>query len=72
MPIAKPTTVPRFASLIPWQASTYFTIGERITNDGGKIYQCDTDGTSDRQCDTACPNASRAVSNRATARSSCR
>lgn len=46
MPIAAPADLPRFASLDAWQAATYYVIGERVTNDGGKIYVCDTDGTS--------------------------
>jgi len=46
MPVAKPSSVPRFASLIAWQASHYYTVGERVTNDSGKIYQCSTAGTT--------------------------
>jgi len=47
MPVAKPTAVPRWASLSPWAPTTFYTVGERVTNDGGKIYQCVTAGTSD-------------------------
>ena len=30
----------------PWVASTDYLVGDRVTNDSGKIYQCDTAGTS--------------------------
>ena len=30
----------------PWVASTAYLVGDRVTNDSGKIYQCDTAGTS--------------------------
>ncbi len=31
---------------LPWTASTAYVIGDKVTNDSGKIYQCDTAGTS--------------------------
>ena len=46
MPIAVPADLPRFASLDAWQATTYVAVGERVTNDGGKIYVCDVAGTT--------------------------
>lgn len=43
---SKPTSLPRFASLDDWAASTFYSVGERVVNDGGKIYQADRAGTS--------------------------
>ena len=31
---------------LPWAASTAYVVGDRVTNDSGKIYECDTAGTS--------------------------
>ena len=31
---------------LPWAASTAYTVGEKVTNDSGKVYVCDTAGTS--------------------------
>ena len=30
----------------PWTADTAYIVGDKVTNDSGKIYQCDTAGTS--------------------------
>ena len=30
----------------PWVASTAYVVGDRVTNDSGKVYTCDTAGTS--------------------------
>jgi hypothetical protein len=30
-----------------WSAATAYTVGQRVTNDTGKVYECDTAGTSD-------------------------
>ena len=30
----------------PWAASTAYVVGDQVVNDSGKIYQCDTAGTS--------------------------
>jgi len=31
---------------LPWAASTAYKVGDRVINDSGKMYQCDTEGTS--------------------------
>lgn len=46
MPVAIPSALPRWASLDAWQATTFYAVGERVTNDGGKLYTCVTEGTS--------------------------
>lgn len=46
MAVALPTYIPRWASLFPWVATTWVVAGERVTNDGGKIYQCITPGNT--------------------------
>ena len=30
----------------PWAASTAYVVGSKVVNDSGKVYQCDTAGTS--------------------------
>ena len=30
----------------PWAASTAYVVGDKVVNDSGKVYQCDTAGTS--------------------------
>ena len=30
----------------PWTASTAYVVGDKVVNDSGKVYQCDTAGTS--------------------------
>jgi len=32
---------------LAWVASTAYTVGDKVTNDSGKVYVCDTAGTSD-------------------------
>lgn len=34
------------AGSIPWTGNTAYLIGDTVSNDGGKIYVCDTNGTS--------------------------
>jgi hypothetical protein len=47
MPLAKPTDIPRWASLTAWQPATYYTVGERVENDTpDRVYTCTTAGTS--------------------------